>query len=69
MNQRHTLGHRKTDPGARGTVSLEGMAMPVPFVVRSVDDRGALHVEFEIDATVAQALAALLDRLPQRRAA
>jgi hypothetical protein len=43
--------------------------MPVPFVVRSVDDRGALHVEFEIDATVAQALAALLDRLPQRRAA
>jgi methyl-accepting chemotaxis protein len=65
----HLRGAPRLAPGARGTVSLEGMAMPVPFVVRSVDDRGALHVEFEIDATVAQALAALLDRLPQRRAA
>ena len=56
-------------PGARGTVSLGGMAMPVPFVVRSVDDRGALHVEFEVDEAVRLALCALLDRLQQRLAA
>jgi methyl-accepting chemotaxis protein len=56
-------------PGARGTVSLGGMAMPVPFVVRSVDDRGALHVEFEVDEAVRLALCAMLDRLQQRLAA
>jgi methyl-accepting chemotaxis protein len=56
-------------PGTRGTISLEGVAMPVAFTVRSVDDRGALHVEFAVDDAVRLALSALLDRLQQRRAA
>jgi len=56
-------------PGTRGTMSLEGVTMPVPFTVRSVDDRGALHVEFAVDDAVRLALSALLDRLQQRRAA
>ncbi len=55
--------------GARGTVSLEGTAIPVPFVVRSVDDRGALQIEFEMNQSVRLALVALLDRLRRRQAA
>jgi len=57
------------DPGARGTMSMDGVAGPVPFIVRNVDDQGALHVAFEVNEAVQQALAALLDRLQQRRAA
>jgi methyl-accepting chemotaxis protein len=56
-------------PGTRGTVSLGGMAMPVPFVVRSVDDRSALHVEFEMNEAVRSALSILLERLRELRAA
>jgi methyl-accepting chemotaxis protein len=56
-------------PGGRGTASLDGVATPLPFVVRSTDDRGALHVEFELDEPARLALCALLDRLQQRHAA
>ena len=50
-------------PGARGTIALDGVAMPVPFTVRSVDDHGGLHVAFEANETIRLAVAALLDRL------
>jgi methyl-accepting chemotaxis protein len=56
-------------PGATGSVAVEGMAMPVLFVVRSIDDRGALHVEFEMDETARLALSVLLDRARPRRVA
>lgn len=57
------------EPGASGAISLQGMATPVPFVVRGVDDRGALHLEFEADEAVRPALYTLLDQLQQRRVA
>jgi methyl-accepting chemotaxis protein len=56
-------------PGATGTVAFEGIATPMRFVVRSTDDRGALHLEFETDEPTRLALAALLDRLRQPQAA
>jgi methyl-accepting chemotaxis protein len=56
-------------PGGRGTVALEGVATPLPFVVRNTEDRGALHVEFELDEPARLALSALLARLQQRHAA
>jgi len=55
--------------GARGTMSLDGVAGAVAFVVRDVDDRGGLHVAFEADDAVRRALEALLAGLRQRRAA
>ena len=56
-------------PGASGTMSLDGVAGALGFTVRNVDDRGALHVEFAADEAVRRALGALLDRLQRRRAA
>jgi methyl-accepting chemotaxis protein len=56
-------------PGSRGTVSLDGIAVALSFVVRNVGDRGALHVEFEQNEATGAAIRALLDRLPQPRAA
>ncbi len=56
-------------PGAHGTISLDGVAIPVPFSVRNVDDHGGLHVAFEADEAVRLAVGALLERLQQRRAA
>jgi methyl-accepting chemotaxis protein len=55
--------------GARGTISLDGIAMPLPFVVRSADHRGALHVEFDENAAARSAIHAVLDRLRRQRVA
>jgi methyl-accepting chemotaxis protein len=56
-------------PGTQGTVSLDGVSAPVPFVVRSFDDHGALHVRFEMDDAVRAQVDALIRRLPNRVAA
>ena len=45
------------------------MPKPLPFVVRSADHRGALHVEFEENEAARLAAGALLDRLQQQRRA
>jgi len=60
---------RLAEPDARGTISLEGAAMKLPFVGHLVDDRGALRVTFEANEAVEHAHSALPDRSPQRRAA
>jgi methyl-accepting chemotaxis protein len=55
--------------GSGGAISIDGVALPLPFVVRSADDRGALHVEFGTSAAARSAVAALLERMQQKRAA
>jgi len=54
-------------PGAAGTVSIEGVT--IPFVVCSADHRGGLHVQFEENAARRQAVSRLLDRLQCHRVA
>jgi methyl-accepting chemotaxis protein len=49
--------------GSTGTVSLDGIAIPLWFVVRSADNRGELHVQFEENEGVEASLSRLLDRL------
>ena len=55
-------------PGGHGTLSVDGLAAAVPFIVRNVDDRGGLHLSFEADAPVQALLQAALQRLPRRAA-
>jgi PilZ domain len=54
---------------SRGTVSLDGVAVPLPFVVRETDHKGRLHVEFETTEPARSAISQLLGRLQQSRAA
>jgi methyl-accepting chemotaxis protein len=56
-------------PSGRGTAWIDDVSTPLPFIVRGTDDRGALHVEFELDEPARLALSALLARLQQRHAA
>ncbi len=65
----HLCGAPPLAPGVSGTAWIESLGRPLPFVVRSADDRGALHVEFEADEAARLALGALLDRSQQRRVA
>lgn len=65
----HVRGAPRLQPGAEGTVSLDGVSAPVAFVVRGVDDNGAVHVNFEADDAVRAQLDALIPRLRNRRAA
>ncbi len=57
------------EPDARGTILLGGVAMPVPFVVRTVDDQGAMHVAFDVDDAIRSAIRAMLERQQQQCAA
>jgi methyl-accepting chemotaxis protein len=54
--------------GAQGTMTPDGLAIPLPFRVRSCRG-GEMHVEFALDPAATAALAALLERLSARRAA
>ena len=54
---------------SRGTVSLDGVAVALPFVVRDSDNQGRLHVEFEPTGPARSAVSQLLERLQQSRAA
>lgn len=55
-------------PGARGTLILNGMRAPLRFVVRSHAE-GITHVAFEQDAAAAAALQLILATLSRRHAA
>jgi methyl-accepting chemotaxis protein len=55
--------------GATGTIGFDGLAMPLAFTVRDIDDHGALHLEFETNEATRLAVATLIDRSGQRRAA
>lgn len=56
---------------SRGIVSLDSVALPLPlpFVVRHIDNQGRLNVEFEATEAVRSAVSRLLERLQQTRAA
>jgi methyl-accepting chemotaxis protein len=54
---------------SRGTVLLDGVAAPLPFVVRDTDNKGRLHVEFEATEPTRSAVNQLLERLQRTRAA
>ncbi len=54
---------------SRGTVALDGVALPLPFVVRHTDSNGRLHVEFEATEPARSALSQLIGRLQQSHAA
>ena len=56
-------------PGTRGTVAIDGIAMPLPFVVLDNDDTGRLHAQFELDASAAATFRAMLERLTLGKAA
>jgi len=53
--------------GSGGSLILDGVS--VPFLVRTVDHRGSLHVQFEDNDTVRPVVAGLLERLRERRVA
>nr|WP_294504967.1 cache domain-containing protein [uncultured Rhodopila sp.] len=53
--------------GSRGSVIAGGVSLP--FVVRTLDHRGSLHLQFEESEAVRLAVAGLLERLQQRRVA
>jgi methyl-accepting chemotaxis protein len=55
-------------PGTRGTLDIDRLGVPLPFVVRSNED-GLLHLAFDPDAAAAGKLAQLLAQLGLRRAA
>jgi DNA-binding LacI/PurR family transcriptional regulator len=55
--------------GTRGSVALEALPAPVPFVVRTLDHHGALHVQFDESEAVRAAVSALLKRLLGQHAA
>jgi methyl-accepting chemotaxis protein len=55
-------------PGARGTLRLDGVAVPLPCVVRGTEG-DVLHLAFELDEAAAAALRPLLERLALRQAA
>ena len=54
--------------GTRGTLELDGIAMTLPFIVRSADDR-TMHLAFELAAASTAKLAETLGRLASQRAA
>ncbi len=54
---------------SRGTVLLDGVAVPLPFVVRHTDNQGRLNVEFEATEPARLAVGQLLERLQRSRAA
>jgi methyl-accepting chemotaxis protein len=54
---------------SRGTVSLDGVAVALPFVIRDSDNQGRLHVEFEPTEPARSAVSQLLERSQQSRAA
>jgi len=54
--------------GTRGTVEMDRIGMPLPFVVRSGDSE-AVHVAFELDEQQADKLAQMIEHLGLRRAA
>ncbi len=53
--------------GSGGSLILDGISLP--FVVRTVDHRGSLHVQFDDSEAVRLAVTGLLERLQQRRVA
>jgi methyl-accepting chemotaxis protein len=55
--------------GTKGSVSLDGMAAALPFVVRNTDDLGGVHVKFDDNEAIGAAINALLVQLPQPHSA
>ena len=53
--------------GSRGSLRLDGVAVPLAFRVLAVDDE-AIHVSFEADAAAQQALRTLMERSSLRAA-
>jgi hypothetical protein len=54
--------------GSRGTLDIDRLGAPLPFVVRSNED-GLLHLAFELEQATAGKLAQLRQQLGLRRAA
>jgi methyl-accepting chemotaxis protein len=54
--------------GASGTLEMERIGMPLPFMVRATDKAG-LHVEFQMDPPARSRFIELLDRVVVRKAA
>ncbi|HUB14698.1 MAG TPA: methyl-accepting chemotaxis protein [Acetobacteraceae bacterium] len=55
-------------PNSRGSISIQGIASPLPFVVRG-DEGGTLRIAFMLDATAAATLKDMVEHLALRRAA
>jgi methyl-accepting chemotaxis protein len=64
----HLRGAPALQSGARGTLHIDRVGFPLPFVVR-LHENGALRVAFELDDRAAAAFRGMPDRLAQRRAA
>jgi methyl-accepting chemotaxis protein len=61
-------GAPELSPGTRGTLRLDGVAVPLPCVVRGAEG-DVLHLAFELDEAAAAALRATIERLTLRQAA
>jgi methyl-accepting chemotaxis protein len=64
----HVLGAPESGAGAHGILRIDGVAVPLPCVVRSVEGDEA-HVAFQLDEVAARALREVLSRLEVRGAA
>ena len=54
--------------GTRGTLTIEGVDLVLPFNVRGFED-GGLHLVFELDAATAAKFGPIPERLAAQRAA
>jgi regulator of sirC expression with transglutaminase-like and TPR domain len=54
--------------GVRGTLEVDGVNFPLPFIVRAADDDG-VHVSFVLDAATEAAFHPITQRLAVRFAA
>jgi hypothetical protein len=64
----HLRGGPALQPGARGTLHIDRVGFPLPFVVKQ-QENGSLRVAFELDNHAAVAFRGMPERLAQRRAA
>jgi methyl-accepting chemotaxis protein len=61
-------GGQALHAGARGTLSIDGVGVPLPFAVQS-SEGDALHLEFALDAATQAAFRGVPEQLARRRAA
>jgi len=54
--------------GTRGSLEVDRIAMPLPFVVRSVDGN-LMHLTFELDAQGTDGLTRMIEQMDFRQAA
>ena len=68
-NGARVIGGPALPQGARGTLNIDGFSQTLACVVRSRDEDGVLHLEFDLDEATQRAFRDVPQRLASRRAA